>query len=238
MKNRFELFEKMANGLLTYAIDAFFGSNVKGEDKQSNFLLLLVIIVVLSVLIILLYAGAEVVFLLTRTNFGTKGVKKLRAVLASLTFLGLGYFCYSCYKNYYGQIMDFGSELSFLYAAITFLFVGAVVFIKGLTVGGKDDTDVLHKIYRGDSWLLGGLIKEGVKQSTVQDVAEPVLFLVLGFFLFSYNYIWGLPFIFCAISCWFHLTVEAVAGFFKERKQLSNEGLVYTQNRRTAQTIS
>lgn len=236
MTNRFELFKKMGNGLLSYTLEAFFNDST--GKKTPNALAAIAIVVGIILLVVLFYAGAEAVFLLTRTNFGTKGVKKLRAVLASLAFMVLAYFCYNCFKKYYGQIMDFGSEASFGYAALTFLFVGVIVFIKAITAGGKDDSDVIDPIYRGDSWLLGGLVKDGIKQSTVQDVAEPMLFFALGFFLFSYNYIWGLPFMFCAISCWFHLAVEAVAGFFRERQQLSNEGLVYTQNRRTAQTIS
>lgn len=233
---RFELFKKFSNSILSYAIDAAFGSNAK--DKGSSVMLLLAIILALILLIVFLYAGAEVVYLLSRNKFGTKGVKRIRVLLGSFAFLGLAYFCYNVYRDYYGASAEVGSQISYLYASITFVFVGVVVLAKGLTAGGEDDKDVIDPIYRGNSWLLGGLVKEGVKQSIVQDIAEPLLFLALGFCLFSYNYIWGLPFIFCAISCWFHLTVEAVFGFFKERKELSNEGLVYTQNRRVSKAIS
>jgi len=236
MSDRFNSFAKMAQNLSAYAMEAWFG--VGAKDKGGNILIFIIIITAIAILVALLYAGVETVFLLTRTRFGTKAVSKFKVVVSSVAFIGLSYFCYTCYKNYYGEVTALGSELSYLYATFTFLFIGAVVFFKGLLAGGKDDSDVIHPIYRGDSWLLSGMVKEGVSQSIIQDIAEPFLFLALGFCLFSYNYIWGLPFIFCAISCWFHLGVESVAGFFKERKDLSNEGLVYTQNRRTTKIIS
>lgn len=236
MNERFELFSKMANGLLSYALEAFFGNSNK--DKGDNMFILLVLVIALALIIVLLYAGAETVFLLVRKNFGTKGVKKIRAIIASIAFFVLAYLSYYFSDNYFGEIMVLGSEASYWWASITFLFVALVVLSRGLSAGGEDDTDVIDPIYRGDSWLLGGLVKEGVSQSTVQDVAEPLFFLALGFFLFSYNYIWGLPFIFCAISCWFHLAVESAFGFFKDRKELSNEGLVYTQNRKAIKAIS
>lgn len=226
---RLNLFRKMANGLLSYALEAFFGNTAK--EKGNNMVIFLAMIIFLIVFVILLYASCEVVFLLLRNKFGTKGVKKSRALLASILFLGLSYFSYKCYIDYYGDIMSFGSEESFFYASLTFLVVGVIVLFKGITVGGKDDFDVVDPIYRGNSWLLGGLVKEGLKQSVVQDILEPLLFLALGFFLFSYNFIWGIPFMFCAISCWFHLGIESLFGFFGIRRDLSNEGLIYTQNR-------
>lgn len=236
MENRFELFSKFSKGLLSYFLESFFGSGSK--DKESNFLVLLAILICFSIFLALLYAGAEVVFLLTRTNFGTKGVKKVRAVLGSLVFLGLAFLCYRFNQDYYGIAIEIGSELSFLLASVSFLLIGIVVLFKAMTIGGKDDNDVIHSAYRGDSWLLGGLVKEKWQQSNIQDFAEPVLFLAIGAYLFSFNYVWGVPFIFCAISCWFHLAIEAVFGFFKDRKALSNEGLVYAQNHRTSQIIN
>ncbi|GAB5552878.1 MAG: hypothetical protein Sapg2KO_24690 [Saprospiraceae bacterium] len=226
---RLKLFRKMANGLLSYALEAFFGNTVK--EKGSNMAIFLVLIILLIAFVMLLYASCEVVFLLLRNKFGTKGVKKSRALLASILFLILGYFSYKWHTNYYGEIVSFGSEESYLYASFTFLVVGIIVLFRGITVGGKDDSDVVDPIYRGNSWLLGGLVKEGLKQSVVQDILEPLLFLAFGFFLFSYNMVWGLPFMFCAISCWFHLGIESLFGFFGIRRDLSNEGLLYTQNR-------
>jgi len=165
-------------------------------------------------------------------------VKKIRVFLASIVFLVLAYFCYSSYSDYFGMMTELGSETSFLYAAITFVLVAITVLTKGLTAGGKDDDDVIDPIYRGNSWLLGGLIRDGVKQSVVQDIAEPFLFLALGFFLFSYNYIWGIPFIFCAIACWLHLAIESIFGFFGERRDLSNQGHLHSKNYAISKIIS
>ena len=190
MDNRFDLFRKMGNGLLSYALDAMFGNTSK--DKGGNMILLLGALILIGLVAIFLYAGAEAVFLLVRNKFGTKGVKKTRAMLAGLTFMVLGYFSYDAYENYYGVVVSYGSELSYFYAAITLFAVGAIVFFKGLTVGGKSDDDVLDPMYRGNSWLLGGLVKDGWSQSMVQDVAEPLLFLTLGVFLMSYNYMLSL----------------------------------------------
>ena len=234
--NRFDLFKKMGNNLWGFATDAMFGPTAK--DKGSTLFLLVLFLICLAALIALLFAGAEVVYLLTRNKFGTQGVKRGRVFLGSLSFMALAYFCYKSYTDYYGDVMDWGSEVSYLYATISLFIVGLIVLVRGLTVGGKDDSDVIDPIYRGNSWLLGGLVKEGIKQSTVQDLAEPVLFLAIGFCLFSYNYIWGLPFMFCAISSWFHFAVEAGFGFVNERRELSNKGRVYTQNRTMSKVIS
>jgi hypothetical protein len=234
--SRFDLFKKMGNNLIGYGVDAMFGATAK--DKGGTFIVLLFFLIALGILVALLYAAVEVVYLLVRNKFGTEGVKRLSVFGGAIVFLYLAYFSYGSYKDYYGFVADLGSQISYLYASITFLIISIVVLAKGVSAGGQDDIDVIDPIYRGNSWLLGGLIKGGIRQSTVQDLAEPLLFLAIGFCLLSYNYVWGIPFIFCAFSYWIHLGIEAAFGFMGERKKLSNQGRVYTENRTISKIIS
>jgi hypothetical protein len=229
MTDRFQLFSKMANGLLSYAIDAMFGDKATG--KGSTMVILVGILAAVAILIVLLYAGAETVFLLTRKNFGGKGVKKVRGFISFAAFMYLAYFCYSMSVDYYGYWAAYGSEGSYWYASLTFLVLALLTLVRSFTAPAKflfpeGHEDEMFNIYRGSSWLLSGLLKEKWDQSLVQDVAEPFLFVAIGLYLTSFNYVWGVPIMFLGFSCWFHLAVEAGAGFFKERKLLSNGGRV------------
>lgn len=235
MSSRFELFAKFSEGLFKYALDAFVGSGNK--NRSGNMIMILAIILSLFIFIALLYAGVETVKLLFRDNFGKKGVNIVRVIISALAFLALSYVSYSMYSDFYYEYEVYGSHKSFLFASITFLVVGLAVLIKGILVSVRDNP-VYDPIYRGDSNILGFLIKDGWSQSMVQDLAEPLFFLSFGFCLFSFNYVWGLPFIFCAISAWIHLGIESAFGFFDERKNLTNKGYAYTHNREFSKVVN
>lgn len=235
MNSRFELFANFSEGLFKYALDAFVGTGNK--NKGNNMMIILALILVLFIFIALIYAGVETVKLFFRNNFGSKGVSMIRAIISAIAFLVLAYLCFTGYSDFYFDYEAYGSQESFLFASITFLFVGLIVFVKAILARVRDNK-VYDPIYRGDSNLLSFLVKGGWNQSMVQDLAEPLLFLALGVYLFSFNYIWGLPFIFCAISTWLHLGIEAVFGFFDERKELTNEGYAYTHNRKFSNVVN
>lgn len=231
---KFAMFSKFSNGLFKYAIDAFLGADNK--NKEGNMMLIIALVLAVFIFIALIYAGVEVVKLLFRKNFGKQGVSMFRVVLCAIAFFALAGFCYVASTDYTYELESLGTKESFFYASIFFLFLGLIVFIKGILSKVKNNENV-PPIYRGDSSVLGFLIKGGWSQSLVQDLAEPLFFLALGVYLLSFNFIWGLPVIFSAVSTWLHLGIESVFGFFDERSELSNKGYAYTHNREFSKVI-
>lgn len=232
MTDKFEKFTQVAKSVGGYLLEAAFRGN--GKNTGNNAALAIMAFIALVILTILLYAGAETAFLLTRKNFGGNGVKKIRAVVSFGVFMWLAYFCYSMSLDYYGEATALGSELSYWYASLTFLAIAVLTLIRSFTAPAKsilpdDHPEAWFNSYRGDSWLFSGLLKENWPQSLVQDVAEPFLFVALGLYLASFNYVWGAPIMFCGFSCWFWLGVESALGFFKERKLLSNQGRMFAE---------
>lgn len=216
MRDNDQLFNQLGGSFFRYLIDS---TDDKNKGAQTR--LMLVAIGLLA------FVGVEAVKVVFRKNFGTNGISILKLVIASIAFGLISFAAFGIYGSESIEDSEFGSQDSFLYMAIFYAFFTIYILFKGVTEKGRANNNV-HENYRGDSSILGFLIKEGWTQAKVQNLAEPLFTLALGVFLMAINIFWGLPLIFCAISVWLNLLIESFLGLDKVRDTLSNMG--YNRN--------
>lgn len=219
-------FETLKEGFVKYGMDAFFGKEKKlgGSSERSQAILFFIVLGILA------YVGEAVTAAIFRTNFGTKGLSRLKIVTAVFLFV-----CLVCFFGFeylaYGTNVDhtlFGSKGSYLLGVVLYSVLIIQVIYKAF-VAPRTDRQI-GKYYRGTSSILSWLVDfdrngdGGWKQSSVQNWAEPLLLLVFGGLLSSFNPIVGLPLMMCAISSWLHFIVELVLGIIDARNNMSDVG--------------
>ena len=117
----------------------------------------------------------------------------------------IGIVAFNYYFDYTPDSMYLGSQSSFLATGIFYILLTIFILVKGIKALSQQSNDAIHERYRGDSALLGFLAKGSWNPALVQNLAEPLLLLSVGFFLLPINMFWGIPLMFCAISSWLHL---------------------------------
>lgn len=215
-----EYFNKLSDNFFKYLFEAFTDDS---KDSRASTILFLIVLAFLA------YAGVEAVKLIFRSNFGRKGVSIARLVISVICFLTIGVFSYYYYVNYDGSGIGWASKSSFLASVITYSFLSIFILFKGVF---KRNNLKVNQNYRGDSTLLGFLVNDNWKQSQIQNFAEPLLCFVIGIYFSSFNLLWGLPLVFCAISAWLHLGVETFVHLRSLRDNLSDKDS--PRNRKTA----
>lgn len=223
-----QLFSQLGRSFWKYAFEAIVDSK---NDRNSN-------VAILLALALLAYSGVESVNLIFRTNFGNKGVNVYRLILSVLSFTVVTVFAFKNYFNFNQDSMAIGSESSFLATGIFYILLILYILIKGIRSFFQKSTNVIHERYRGDSQLLGFLIKGNWSPSLVQNLAEPLLLLSIGFFLLPINSLWGLPLMFCAISSWIHLLMESIMSVVGIRNILADKGYVHSKNKTFSEVIN
>lgn len=177
---------------------------------------------------VLFFVGSEAVKVIFRKNFGKKGIDTTRIVLCSIVFILIGVFAFFLSKS---NNHSFAAEnqTEFLIAAIFYIILSVYVLVKGFgAIEKAQKNDNAAPNYKGDSELLSFLITEGGNQSTVQNLAEPFLLIVLGLFLASFNFLLGLPLMFCGVSVWVEQVLEKIFGVNQVQETLNQKG--YNQN--------
>ena len=182
-----------------------------------------------SLLGVLFFVGSEAAKVIFRKNFGKKGIGTTKLLLCSIVFILIGIFAFFLSKsNNHSLVVE--NQTEFLIAAVFYIILGVYVLVKGLgAVEKAKNNDSAAPNYKGDSELLSFLITEGVQQNTVQNLAEPFLLIVLGLFLASFNYILGIPLIFCGVSVWVEQVLEKIFGVNQVQETLNTKG--YNQNK-------
>jgi hypothetical protein len=197
----------------------------KGNDKRDNLIMLLL-------LAILAFVGAEAVKVTFRTNFGREALNMGKIIVCSLLFWVIAFFAFDSYRNLDqtnpNDIIEIGYPKTFLFAAIFYVLYGLFVLLKGIAEIGKANRQAnINPLYKGDSYLSSLLnIKN---QTRVQSLEEPFLVLSIGILFAGFNFLLGLPLVFCAISTWGYQAYEYISGHNHIDKILEKQG--YTQNR-------
>lgn len=226
-ENMDQLYSKLSKDFGTHLLQSF----IDDKDPRSGNLVFLIGLAILA------YAGVEIVNLVFRRNFGSKGINVFRMVLSVLLLFFLAYWSYSYYAEYLPEYGYIGSRSSFLATSIFYVVLAVYVIYKGVGSFGSTES-TLHPSYRGDSSLLGFLIKGGWTPAKIQNLAEPLLLFALGFFLMPLNLYWGIPLMFCAISSWAHLGAEVVLDMLNQRNSLSNKGHAYNHNQSFTRVVN
>lgn len=212
MKNTDDVFESLSGSFFKYLIDS---SDDKNKSAQMRLMLV--------ALAILAFVGVEAVKVIFRSNFGSKGLSLFKVILSAIAFGVISGVCYSIWKDNPSDMSEVGSPRSFILTAGFYAVFAVFILVKGIMQKTKPNDEV-HPQYRGDSTLLGFLMKDGWSQAKVQNLAEPLLILALGAFLSAVNLFWGIPLVFCAISVWLHMIMEAVFGVSQVRDVLAEKG--------------
>lgn len=212
MKNSDDIFDSLGGSFFKYLIDS---TDEKNKSAQTRLLLF--------GLGILAFVGVEAVKVVFRKNFGSKGLSLTKIILSSIVFGGLAWFSYNYWQNPDEISSDMGSEISFEIATFFYGFLGVFILIRGIIQKAKPNEKV-HYNYRGDSGLLGFLVKDGWSQAKVQNFAEPLFVLALGVFLSAVNLVLGVPLMFCAVSVWLHMLMESIFGVSQIRDKLAEKG--------------
>lgn len=200
MKNSNDMFTSLVGQAGKTLLDS---TNEKNHSAQIKLFL--------ALLGIFIFVGAEGIKVFFRKNFGKEGISLTRVIICFLSFIGISAISFSLIDDSSSKL---GSQLSFGIMGSFYVFVAFYILFKGIQAKKESRTNThLYDDYKGDSILLDFLIKEGWKQSTVQNVAEPVATILVGIFLTFFNYIWGIPLFFCAISLWLNQLVEYIFGF-------------------------
>lgn len=146
----------------------------------------------IALLAFLAFAGAEAVRVLTRENFGRKGINQGRLWICFLCFIGLG------------MVGISGSNRQSENLSGTFLIVTAFyIIIEGYR---KLKHAINDSNYQGDYGDSRGFIyaRDGVPKEKAIDlthrIVAPVTFIAMGVGLCFYSFLLGLPFIFCGVS--------------------------------------
>ena len=211
-----QIFNRLTGSIWKYAFETTVADSKDPNKRRSGNILFLIIVAILA------YAGVEAAKLLFRKNFGKKGISITRMVLSIIAFLIISGITFYYYTTFTLEDASIGSKESFLYTAIFYIVLSGYILFRGINSISKNPK---IEAYRGDSYLLGFLMKgkKGWSQSLVQNLAEPLLLLAFGIFFTGINLFWGIPLIFCAISCWVHLLLETIVGLVKERNYLSDK---------------
>lgn len=222
-----EVFNRLTGAFYKY----FFESFVNSKDERSGNVATLLFLAILA------YAGVEASKVLFRKNFGVNGISIGRLFLSSIAFIILGIVTYYYYSGFDTETAEMGTQSSFLAASLFYFILAIYIFLKGML---SRKQNALHPNYRGDSSVLGFLMKgkRGWKQSTVQNVAEPLFLLAIGIFLSAVNLWWGIPLVFCAISVWLHLAMEAIMGVGEISELLSNAGYAYSKGQSFSEVVN
>ena len=222
------IFNQLGKSFGKYTFEALVDSK---NDRNGS-------VAILLALALLAYGGVEAVQLIFRKNFGKKGVNVYRLILSTIVFVVLAIVSFNYYNDYTSDLISMGSKSSFLATGIFYLALAVFILVKGILALSQKKTHAIHESYRGDSGLLGFLARGTWSQSLVQNLAEPLLLMSIGFFLLPINSLWGIPLMFCALSSWIHLLMETIMGIVGIRNILSDKGFVHSKNKGFTEVVN
>lgn len=195
MQNRDEISKRFGGQLLSDLIN--------GGNPNSNRATWLI-------LALLAFVGEEAVQVLYRKNFGVGGLNIFRIILCFLLFEVIAVVFFLSGANMSPSMDVIGSKASYTWAGVFYIILGFIVLFKGLAGVAKARNSKQPYKFTGESAILAFLGKDGWSQSKIQNVAEPILTLSVGFAFALVNILWGIPIIYCALSVWACKIIDAV----------------------------
>lgn len=217
MRNSDDLFDMLFRLVLknTFAPDKTSPQDNRAENQLQ-----------LAALGLLAFVGADALKVVFRKNFGQDGLSMVRVALSFLAFCMISTAAFILSKPETEINETFGTHQSYLFVGVFYLILAFFVLIKGIQRKKESKTHLhIHPDYKGDSYLLSGLIsKNGWSQANVQNWAEPLITIALGSLLAMINLLWGIPLIFCAISIWGYQVTEYLFGHNPVNDKLQKNG--------------
>lgn len=201
MNNNDDIFKSLLGHFINNFIKA-----TDDKDKVAQFRL------TLSIAGLLAFVGVEAVAILFRNNFGKKGISIIRWVLCIIAFGGMTALGFISHANKeIDRADEIGIPNSFLFTGIFYGLLTIILLLRGIKLISLSRHSQNKQVYyRGDSYLLSFL---GWKPSeSIKYVAEPLTVLCTGIALCFINIFCGIPLIFCAVSVWGTLAINAVFG--------------------------
>jgi len=183
------------NQLLNHAAINYTDS-MDEKNKSAEFKLTLAIVG------ILFFVGYEAIKILFRTNFGMSKSAMIRLALCFLSFSGIAAISFSCINSTDNFATESGTPDTHLVMGIIYSVLAVTLLIKSIAYRNKQNDES-----EGDGGLLSFLMKkpnqkEGWEQSSVQNIAEPLLAIAIGTAFCFVDLLGGIPIVFCAISAW------------------------------------
>jgi hypothetical protein len=203
MDNSEEFFSTLSRSAVRTAGESIFDNQPLAPGKQSADDRLMIII-----LGILVFVGREAVNVVFRRNFGAAGINVPRLILCSILFTSISVLAFFQVDSTDEFATETGTSDSHFITGMLYIIMALYVLIKGIVHRTKAIKNGNFSNYRGDSYLLGFLKKDGWKQQTIQNMAEPLLTLAIGSCLCFYDLLAGIPLIFCAVSVWGYFLMQ------------------------------
>lgn len=203
MDNSEEFFNTLARQGVRTAGETIFDNQPPAPGKPSADDRLMIIM-----LGILVFAGREAVSVVFRKNFGAAGINIARLILCFLLFSGISTIAFFQVNSTDEFATETGTSDSHFITGMLYVTLALFVLVKGIAQRTKAIKNGNFSNYGGDSYLLSFLIKDGWKQQTIQNLAEPLLTLAIGVVLCFFNLLAGIPLIFCAISVWGYFLIQ------------------------------
>jgi len=169
------------------------------EVKEHSILIRLV----LAIAGLLVFIGVEAIKTFCRKDFAVTQRGMLRFVFCFLAFGGIAAFSFSMINSRESYAIQYGTPQSHLVTGLVYAVTALYILITGMLqfTATRDGSPGLT--LNGRSYLLGFLTKDGWKESTIQNLAEPLLLIAIGTALCFYDPYGGVPFIFCGAAVWF-----------------------------------
>jgi protein-S-isoprenylcysteine O-methyltransferase Ste14 len=180
------------------------GTIVKKTNPKGN---LLIILLLFSVLIILAYISAKAVKIIFRKNFKKDTIGGFTISISSLFFFCIGTCSFVLMNSSNSLGPKSSTPESYFLTGMLYIFLALIILIRGI-YHCKHVNDEYNR--DGESYLLGALEQEGWKPNHIRNFAEPIFIISIGHFLYSINWLAGLPIIFCGISVWIVLIVNPI----------------------------
>lgn len=206
-EKRDDVFKRMGGSLFRNWIESSGGKN---EAAETRFMLLL--------LGIIAFVEVEAVKVIFRKDFGSQAISFVRLLISVLIFSTLAFYFFVFSFDTDESIEFIGSPLSFKLAGLFYGFLSLYVLFRGIVFKLNPNKEEKAD-YQGSSHILAFLKKDGWSQEKIQNLAEPLLLIVIGLFLIPINLFWGIPLVFSALSVWIHLGLET---FLKANHSVNN----------------
>ena len=168
------------------------------EVKEHSVLIRLV----LALTGLLVFIGVEAIKTFCRKDFALTQLGMLRFVFCFLAFGGIAAFSFSMINSGENYATHYGTPQSHLVIGLVYAVTALYILITGVLQFEETKRGSPALTWNGRSYLLGFLTKDGWKESTIQNLAEPLLLIAIGTALCFYDPYGGVPFIFCGAAVW------------------------------------
>lgn len=157
--------------------------------------------ITLGLLALFIFAGGEILKITFRKDFGRGQLNQFKIIVGFIGLLGVSLINFLLFFDesstitvgYFGMIPLFATGLLYLIFAV-------FIIVKGMA-----DLNKSNKPKNANKRAISYLFTiKGWKVNNVQTWLEPSFLLIIGIVYLPFNFLCGLPLIFCALSYWLH----------------------------------